>query len=135
PYVEALAQEHGAKVVLMQVVEPGPLLFGATEGYTELMLDELQHRMENADTYLSTQQERLTEQGIETEVRLADGPIVEAVIRAAEAIDADLIALASHGRSGLARAFYGSVAAGVLQRADRPLLLIRAEDESSVVTG
>lgn len=135
PYVEALAQEHSAKVVLMQVVEPGPLLFGAAEGYTELMLDELQHRMENAETYLSTQRERLAEQGIETEVRLADGPIVEAVIRAAEAVNADLIALASHGRSGLARAFYGSVAAGVLQRADRPLLLIRAEDEKSVVTG
>ncbi len=42
--------------------------------------------------------------------------------------DADLIAIASHGRTGLAQVFYGSVAAGVLQRIDRPLLLIRAQD-------
>jgi nucleotide-binding universal stress UspA family protein len=41
----------------------------------------------------------------------------------------DLIALASHGRTGLARFFYGSVALGVLHRADRPLLLIRSQDE------
>jgi nucleotide-binding universal stress UspA family protein len=36
--------------------------------------------------------------------------------------------MASHGRTGLARVFYGSVAAGVLQKADRPLLLVRAQD-------
>ena len=33
------------------------------------------------------------------------------------------------GRGGLARVFYGSVAAGILQRIDRPLLIIRARDE------
>jgi hypothetical protein len=40
----------------------------------------------------------------------------------------DLIALASHGRTGAARVFYGSVAAGVLHRVDRPLLIIRARN-------
>ena len=41
---------------------------------------------------------------------------------------ADLIALASHGRTGLAQVFYGSVAAGVLQRVTRPLLLVRSQE-------
>jgi uncharacterized protein YggE len=45
----------------------------------------------------------------------------------AQAVKVDLIALASHGHSGLAQVFYGSVAAGVLQRVDRPLLLIRSQ--------
>ena len=39
---------------------------------------------------------------------------------------ADLIAMASHGRTGMSQVFYGSVAAGVLHRVDRPLLLVRA---------
>ena len=34
----------------------------------------------------------------------------------------------SHGRSGLARVFYGSVSAGVLHRVNRPLLVIRSDD-------
>ncbi|MBW1752752.1 MAG: universal stress protein [Deltaproteobacteria bacterium] len=38
----------------------------------------------------------------------------------------DLIAMASHGRRGLSRVFYGSVAAAILQTIDRPLLLIRS---------
>jgi len=33
--------------------------------------------------------------------------------------------MGSHGRTGLARVFYGSVATGVLNQADRPLLLVR----------
>ena len=54
--------------------------------------------------------------------------VVKAIIDAAERENADLVAMASHGRSGLSRAFYGSVAAGVLQRIDRPLLLIRSRN-------
>ena len=54
-------------------------------------------------------------------------PFVEAIIKTAEREKADLIALTSHGRTGLSRVFYGSVAAGVLHRIDRPLLLIRSD--------
>jgi nucleotide-binding universal stress UspA family protein len=43
--------------------------------------------------------------------------------------EVNLIAMTSHGRTGLARVFYGSVAAGVLHQADRPLLLVRALDD------
>jgi nucleotide-binding universal stress UspA family protein len=39
--------------------------------------------------------------------------------------DVDVIAMATHGRGGLARLVMGSVATGVLQRASVPLLLVR----------
>jgi nucleotide-binding universal stress UspA family protein len=52
--------------------------------------------------------------------------VVEAILKAAEQENVDLIAMSSHGRSGLSRVFYGSVAAGLLQRIDRPLLIIRS---------
>jgi nucleotide-binding universal stress UspA family protein len=51
---------------------------------------------------------------------------VKAILDAAKSENADLLAMASHGRSGLSRTFYGSISAGVLQRIDRPLLLIRS---------
>jgi nucleotide-binding universal stress UspA family protein len=35
--------------------------------------------------------------------------------------------MASHGRGGMTDVFYGSVAAGILQRIDRPLLIVRAQ--------
>jgi nucleotide-binding universal stress UspA family protein len=56
------------------------------------------------------------------------GPVVEGIINLAEKEGVDLIALASHGRGGLSRVFYGSVAAGLLHRVDRPLLIIRSRE-------
>jgi nucleotide-binding universal stress UspA family protein len=56
------------------------------------------------------------------------GPVVEAILTTAECEKVDLIAMASHGRTGLAQVFYGSVAAGVLNRIDRPLLLVRSQE-------
>jgi nucleotide-binding universal stress UspA family protein len=56
--------------------------------------------------------------------------VVEGIIAVAASEEVDLIAMASHGRGGLARVFYGSVAAGVLQRIDRPLLLIRSRKDN-----
>ena len=76
-------------------------------------------------------EEVFRKEGIEVETRVSDGPAVATIINVAEHVDADLIAMTSHGRTGLARVFYGSVAAGVLHRIDRPLLLIRSLDESN----
>jgi nucleotide-binding universal stress UspA family protein len=59
-------------------------------------------------------------------MRVTVGPVVEAIAKVADQEDCDLIALASHGRSGLSQVFYGSVAAGLLQRVSRPLLLVRS---------
>ncbi len=42
----------------------------------------------------------------------------------------DLIAMTSHGGGALSRVFYGRVASGVLNRVDRPLLLIRTRKEA-----
>jgi len=75
---------------------------------------------------LSALQGVFQEKGIEAKKYVIHGPVVEAIIKVAEQEGGDLIALASHGRSGLSQVFYGSVAAGVLHRIDRPLLLIRS---------
>ena len=53
---------------------------------------------------------------------------MQAITKIAEREGVDLIAMASHGWTGLSQVFYGSVTAGVLHRIDRPLLLIRSRD-------
>jgi nucleotide-binding universal stress UspA family protein len=66
---------------------------------------------------------------LHVEVFAEEGPVVRTILDVAQRENVDLIAMASHGRTGLARVYYGSVAAGVLHQVDRPLLLIRAEDD------
>ena len=60
--------------------------------------------------------------------RFQTAVIVPVIIcQTAEQENVDLIAMASHGRTAAARFFYGSVAAGVLNRIDRPLRMIRSK--------
>jgi nucleotide-binding universal stress UspA family protein len=126
-HVEELALCFQARVIFVRVVEAAPLVMAPEIAYVNLRRNEFERRVKEAEAYLATRQGKLREIGIDTDVRVTVGPVVEGIVKLADREDVDLIALASHGRSGLSQVFYGSVAAGLLQRVNRPLLLIRAE--------
>jgi len=81
------------------------------------------------ETYLGRTTAHLRAQGLSAGTALPGGRAAEAILHAAETSGADLIVMASHGRSGLARLWLGSVAARVVQGATRPVLLVRATSE------
>jgi nucleotide-binding universal stress UspA family protein len=126
-HVEDLALRFQARVVFLQIVEPAALVMAPEAAYMNLRRNDFEQRIAKAEAYLAVQQGKFRQIGIEAETRIAVGPAVEAIAKAAERENADLIVLASHGRSGLSQVFYGSVAAGVLQRVSRPLLLVRSQ--------
>lgn len=107
-------------------MEPSSFLGGSEDNYLKRYQEQLERETKVAKTYLAGLKGEFREKGIEARVRVVHGPVVEAIITAAERENADLIAIASHGRNGVSRVFYGSVAAGILQRADRALLVIRS---------
>lgn len=128
PYVEEIASMRKSTVILLQVIEPNTALATPYDmvPYYDVTLAE--QWVKEAKDYLAATQEKLRAKGIEAKALVVQGPIVRSILDVAEREKADLIAMASHGRTGLGRVFYGSVAAGVLQQADRPLLLVRAAD-------
>jgi len=125
-HVEELAQRYHATVVFLRVVEPVIPHVAPAVSYPMLEQQEFERQWEEAKSYLAAQEGEFREKGIETRAYVVHGPVVEAIINATEREKADLVAIASHGRTGLSRVFYGSVAAGVLHRVDRPLLLVRS---------
>jgi len=128
PHVEDLAGRYGARVVFLRVVEL-VLMDTGLKGASTLIWQEVKRRTKQAETYLAALHGLYSDKGIETRTSVVHGSAVEAIAKAAEREGADLIAMASHGRTGLSRVFYGSVAAGVLHRVDRPLLLVRSRDD------
>jgi len=128
PHVVSLAKSYNARVTFLQVIELTPLLivdYGLPGGVLPELVEQTK---DEAEAYLASWEEKFSEQKIANSSRVEQGSIVETVIRVAEEEDVDLIAMASHGRTGLSHVFYGSVASGVLHRIDRPLLLIRARE-------
>jgi len=126
PHVENLALSLNAKVIFFIVAEPSLNL-----EYDEVIdmstyLERSDKQKKDAESYLTSLQENFRGKGIEAQILIGHGPVTKAIIDAAEEKNVGLVAMASHGHGGLLRTFYGSVAAGVLQRIDRPLLLIRS---------
>lgn len=129
PHVETLARNFKSKVIFYIAIEPVMMLeHNEIIGMVEYMEknDDLQER---TAAYLDSLQKKLSKKGIDVKTLIGHGPAVKAIVDAAEQENADLVAMASHGRTGLSRTFYGSIAAGVLQRIDRPLLLIRSRGD------
>ncbi|MBV7331515.1 universal stress protein [Chloroflexi bacterium TSY] len=131
PHVEEMAHRYEAKVILMQVVEP---VYDFADAYGDIntfkrIQEETRQREEDAKAYLAGWRGILAEKGISAVAHTTFGPIVYEILNMADREKVDMIAMASHGRTGLSRAFYGSVAAGILHRTGLPLLVVRAEND------
>ena len=127
PHVEEMAQRYKAKIIFLHVIEYKAIT--TTEGsFINLSNQEFDQAKNQAEKLLEGIKEEFRKKDIESHAHILYGPVVESIINIALQEGADLIALASHGRGGLSRVFYGSVAAGLLHRVDRPLLIIRSRE-------
>jgi nucleotide-binding universal stress UspA family protein len=135
-HVEHLAKRDNAKVVFLKVEEE-PIMLDRDE---VIDIDkyhiEFEKQKELSQRYLTDLQALFNQKDIQADTRLAYGSVVKAILKTAADTGTNLIAMATHGISGLARVSYGSVAAGVLQAAELPILLIRScNDQKSETCG
>jgi len=126
PHVEVVARRFDAEIIFLQVIEPIPVMTETTRAFDEQLVDQLSS---NAESYLTGLRGSFSEKGIRARTLVTYGVVVSTILAVANGEDVDLIAMASHGRGGLSRVFYGSVAAGVLHGVDRALLLVRATND------
>ena len=80
---------------------------------------------EAAWRYLQHMQRQHEGQGVPIALVVRGGAVAAAIIGAADEEQIDIIVMATHGRSGLQRVVYGSVAEQVLRGSQRPVLLVR----------
>ena len=125
PHAAEMATRYGAEIIFLRVEE----LFVMLEWDEVVDLDNCRERFNERKTaseaYLSQIETEFQDNGIRADARVVNGPVVKSILNAAEELNADIVLMASHGLGGLFRTFYGSVTAGVLQKIDRPLLIIR----------
>lgn len=91
-------------------------------GERERIEDELRNYLKGVALTVGREQ-------IRTRVEVRFGDPAEEVIAYAREVEADLIAMCTHGRTGLARWAYGSVTEKVMRHAHCPVLLVRARRE------
>lgn len=131
PAVAPIARALGCELKLFQVP-----IANASGSLVNGWYLPFQAGFETADQVAQDCLERLAtdlrNQGIETSTATWAGPVAESIIDYAEVSDADLIAMCTHGRTGLARWALGSVADRVLRASDKPILLVRARRTGNI---
>ncbi|HET8629117.1 MAG TPA: universal stress protein, partial [Thermomicrobiales bacterium] len=116
---EALARATGARLVLLHAL-PDPPVAGLDTGGCQVA------PLGAAERYLGRLAGRLAERGVVATTEAPRGDAAAAIGAAAGRLGADLIVLTTHGRGGLGRWVYGTVAEALLRRAPAPVLPVRA---------
>ena len=142
PTATALARATGAGLVLVRTasasVPPGAhpadlqgrqiqkedLYVSADVGGAGLPAAQIR-AVEEAELYLDGIADRLAEQGLQVEAAVPYAAAAEGILTEIDVQSADLVVMCTHGRSGLGRWIFGSVAEEVLAHSPVPVLLVR----------
>jgi nucleotide-binding universal stress UspA family protein len=133
PFAERIAGPVDAEICLLRVVEPMaaiPRLGTGEAGGPEALASR---RLE-ATEYLAAMARRLESRGLHVRTLVTVGTPGREILEVAKAEHVDLVAMSTHGRRGLRRAVFGSVAEEVLGSADVPVLLMRMTAPSPAPT-
>ncbi len=145
PYVRPLAVLMGARVRLLNVIVDDQHESLMAEGIAASygVIDPLatqrerEHRSlttltQHAEGYLDSHAMQLRGQGIDVEIDVRCGPAPEVIVEAAEGLDISMIAMATHGYSGLRRWALGSVTDRVVHATATPVFVVRGAKPAPV---
>lgn len=129
PFIETIGALD-VEIVLVRVVTLSPeeaVVLGA--GYWQGRSADPDH---DAQEYLKSQVGALEAKGIHASAHVRTGNAADEIVDVAKAIDADLIAMTTHGRTGLGRLLFGSVAESVLRASPIPVFLLKVVEQEPI---
>jgi nucleotide-binding universal stress UspA family protein len=129
PHVEQLTKGISGEVILLRVSEPpvlpadrSPAIKPSWEEYRDILMVEIQRE---ALEYLQKVKTELEKSGAKVTAQAIMGKATESISQVAQKENVDLIAMTTHGRTGISRWVYGSVATRIVEESLQPILLIR----------
>ena len=116
-----LAKWHGARLRVVEVVGTSGIFIGPAPVAIQGLSQEVRRGLASA---LERFAEPARVSGVDVRVSVEEGDVVGGILTEASALDADLIVIGTHGRSGFQHLTLGSVTEKVLRRADCPVLTV-----------
>jgi len=130
PPAVSLAAATDAELLLLRVIESGKAAIARVDRKVLYGNIEIRGR-EKAEPYLQNVRDSLAEHYSSVKMAVVAGPVAETIVDYAEEPQAGLIVMSSHGRSGLSRWLYGSIAEKVLHGAGCATLVIPMKNRAS----
>lgn len=126
PHAQALAKSEGAELVLLRVaVDPGAEFAFADPALAASIVQDME---EESKAYMAGIAAQMQSAGYQAVTMMREGPIAETILAVADETQADVIAMSTHGRSGLSRWLMGSIADRVVKHSHVPVMVIRPQN-------
>lgn len=137
-YALPLVQAFGASLTVLRIVggregsvrtlalagsQPGAMMDPAT---VEMITEEAEEGEHEAQRYVEALAARLAERGVKVESLVREGSPVAGILEETKRVPGTMLALTTHGRTGLNRLLFGSVAEAVVKRSPGPVLVVRS---------
>ncbi len=128
--VDKLAPGTKVEVILIGVITMLRhwVVVGEASAPVSYSEEELRLIKERVGDYLNRTGESLKKKGVTISTIVSSGNAADEILKAAEEAKVDLIAMSTHGRSGLRRLAFGSITDKVLHRSHVPVLMVRAPE-------
>jgi nucleotide-binding universal stress UspA family protein len=131
-YGVAFATRFGAELYLLHVVQDLALFIPEAVMVTPPLLPPVEQFITAARAALERAVQDLARPEVRIHPEVAEGVAFEEILRFARERDVDLIVMGTHGHTGLAHLFLGSVAEKVVRRAPCPVLTVRHPEHEFV---
>jgi nucleotide-binding universal stress UspA family protein len=122
PHAEAIAKSEGAEIVLLRIPTIPAAEFFSRDPSIAIKIQEEEEA--EAVRYVNKKMNELTKDHIKVSAVTQEGPVPDTILAVADATHADMIAMSTHGRTGMQRWLMGSVADRVVHHAHIPVMLI-----------
>lgn len=142
PHVEELAKQRGiepVEVTLLRVCEPpstpayyAPELTGIPLDWGEYDQQVIDKEVRVIQVYLARVEKRLKDKNIRVKSVILQGKAAEEIVDYINKNPFQIIVMATHGRSGISRWVYGSVADRILHGVSSPIFLVRPQKKSNL---
>ena len=136
-HARAIAQGcNVADVIVFRAIEPlsTQTISALAEAGDDSLRKAVEQNEQDAQDYVLKVQNNLKTRGIAPRAVTVKGPAADEILSYAEKNDVDLIVMSTHGRSGLSRFFFGSVAEKVSRHSRVPVLLLAPEGCRNLAT-
>ncbi len=140
PYAKEIARAFDAELVLVRVAETTqlygmlgsePMAPASADTFNEIG----QRLVQEAQEYLAAVAEPLKKEGLNVRTEVLEGFAADQLLALEREMSVDLIVMATHGRSGLGRLVFGSVAERILKVGTTPVMMIKPKGEVGAPEG
>jgi nucleotide-binding universal stress UspA family protein len=127
PYAIEICRKTGATLHVLHIISTAYKMAGGTEYALKLQHQLLDVLHEEAKQYLAGVAEKLKKENIEFKTETTTGYPSVAILEYSKANNIDMIAISSHGQSGIDRFVMGSTTDKVIHNSEHPVLLVRVK--------